>query len=405
MILSLAWKNIWRNKKRSLIIIVATALGLWGSLLSGAIWMGWGESMVDTAINRDLAHIQIHKPGYAQNKEIINYIPDGFRILEETKNLPGVKAVSGRTLVEGMAASPTSTFGVKIVGIVPAQAKTVTDIYKRLIEGEYFTGSGGRNPVVIGRKLADRLGLKLHSKIVLSFQDLDGSLNYAAGKIVGIYKTESGLFDQSNVFMRQADLFRLLNTKPLIHEIAIRAESARIMPQVYAAVKANYPQLAVHTWKELAPEVAYTSTAMEAFTYIFIGIILFALLFGITNTMLMAVIERFRELGVLIAVGMKKGRIFSMILLETILLSITGGVAGIVIGGLSIAYFAHTGIDLSLLASSLETFGVSTTLRPFLPLDMYIALPIMIVITASLSAILPAWKVVHIQPSEAIRMY
>ena len=404
MIISLAWKNIWRNKKRSLIIIVATTLGLWGSLLSGAIWMGWGESMVDTAIDRDLSHIQIHKPGYMQNKEIINYIPDGFQIIKEIQNLPGVKAVSGRTLIEGMAASPTSTFGVKIIGVVPEQAKTVTGIYKRIIEGEYFA-DGKRNPVIIGNKLSVRLGLKLYSKIILSFQNLDGSLNYAAGKIVGIYKTESTMFDQSNVFMRQTDLFRLLDTEPVIHEIAIRAESARILPQVDEIVKANYPQLSVQTWKELAPEVAYASSAMEAFTYIFIGIILFALLFGITNTMLMSVIERFRELGVLIAVGMKKGRVFTMILLETIMLSITGGIAGIIVGGLSIAYLSHVGIDLTSLASGLEMFGTSTSLRPFLPVDMYIALPIMIVVTASLSAVLPAWKVIHIQPSEAIRTY
>ncbi|NOY61200.1 MAG: ABC transporter permease [Calditrichaeota bacterium] len=404
MITSLAWKNIWRNKKRSLIIILATALGLWGCLLAGAIWMGWGESMVDTAIDRDLSNIQIHKKGYTQNKEATNFIPDGFRIIKETQSIAGVKAVSGRTLIDGMASSPISTFGVKIVGIVPAQAKKVTDIYNRLVEGNYFAGNG-RNPIVIGKKLADRLGLKLHSKIVLSFQGLDGSLNYAALRIVGIYKTESSLFDQSNVFMQQADLLRLLNSKPIIHEIAIRTESARIMPQVYDALKTKYAHLAVQTWKELAPEVAFTSAAMESFTYIFLGIILFALLFGITNTMLMAVMERIRELGVLIALGMKKGKVFAMILLETILLSITGGVAGIVIGGLSIAYFSHTGIDLSALASSMETFGTSTLLHPFLPLDMYIALPVMIVITATISAVLPAWKAVHIQPSAAIRTY
>ncbi|HDZ12478.1 MAG TPA: ABC transporter permease [Bacteroidetes bacterium] len=404
MIASLAWKNVWRNKKRSLIIIFATALGLWGSLLAGAIWMGWGESMVNTAIARDLSHIQIHRKGYFQNKEVENYIPNGFNILGELSRIPGIKAVSGRTLVEGMAASPTSTFGVKIVGIVPSQAKKVTDIYNRLTAGNYFAG-GGRNPIVIGKKLADRLGLKLHSKIVLSFQGFGSSLNYAAFRIIGIYKTDSSIFDQSNVFVRQSDLFRILGHTPVIHEIAIRVQSSQIMPQVYNIVQEKYTHLDVQTWEEIAPEVAFTSAAMESFTYIFIGIILFALLFGITNTMLMAVMERVRELGVLIAVGMTKGKVFTMILLETIILSITGGVAGIVIGGLSISYFSRTGIDLSALASSMETFGTSTSLRPFLPLDMYIALPVMIIITAIFSAVLPAWKAINIQPSAAIRTY
>ncbi|GBD97490.1 MAG TPA: ABC transporter permease [Nitrospirae bacterium] len=404
MLLTLAWKNTWRNKKRSFIIILSIALGLWGSLLAGAVWMGWGESMVNTAIERDLSNIQIHKKGYTRNKEITNFIPRGFRILKETQHIPGVKAVSGRTLVEAMAASPTSTFGVKIVGIIPAQAKKVTNIHSLLRQGTYFRGRG-RNPVIIGKKLADRLGLKLHSKIILSFQGMDGSLNYAACRIVGIYKTNSALFDQSNVFMKQPDLFRLLNSKPAIHEIAVRTESSRIMPKVFDALKTKYPGLAVQTWKELAPEVALISAAMESYTYIFLGLILFALLFGITNTMLMAVMKRVREIGVLIAIGMKRGKVFSMILLETVLLSITGGVAGIVTGGLSIAYFSHTGIDLSAFASGMETFGASTMVHPFLPLDMYIALLVMVVATAILSAVLPAWNAIHIQPSEAIRTY
>jgi len=404
MLASLAWKNIWRNKKRSLIIVLAITLGLWGCLLAGAVWMGWGESMVNTAIDRDLAHIQIHKKGFIQNKEITNFIPEGFQILKQTRSIPEVKAVSSRTVVEGMAASPTSTFGVKIVGIVPAEAKEVTDVHKRLIAGKYFEGDS-RNPTVIGKKLADRLNLKLHSKIILSFQAMDGSLVYAACRIVGIYKTESALFDQLNVFVRQNDLFRLLNSEPIIHEIAIRTESSRTMLQVYDVLKVKYSNLSVQTWKELSPEVAVTAAAMESFTYLFLVIILFALLFGITNTMLMAVMERIRELGVLIAVGMKKGKVFAMILLETILLSITGGIAGFAIGGLTIAYFAHAGIDFSAFASSLESFGASTILYPFLPMSMYIALPIMIIVTASLAAALPAWKAIHIQPSSAIRMY
>jgi putative ABC transport system permease protein len=134
MLASLAWKNIWRNKKRSLIIVTAITFGLWGCLLAGAIMMGWGESMVNTAIDRDLAHIQIHKPGFSQDKDITKYIPDGTTILDEIRAFPGVKAVSGRTLVEGMAASPTSTFGVLCTGINPAEAKEVTDIHDLLIE-------------------------------------------------------------------------------------------------------------------------------------------------------------------------------------------------------------------------------------------------------------------------------
>jgi len=399
---SLAWKNIWRSRKRSLIVIVAITFGLWGGLLAGAVMMGWGESMVSTAIDRDLAHIQIHQPHFIRDRDINEYIPDGAAILDQIRSIPGVFAVSGRTVTDGMAASPTSTYGVHIIGVDPQEAQKVTDIKQLLIDGSYFD-NGGKNPIVIGKKLADRLNLKLHSKIVLSLQAMDSSLIYAAFRVNGIFKSESSPFDESHVFVNQADLSRLLGGTTIIHEIAIRTESSKLIPEVMAALQAKYPHLSVQSWKEIAPEIAVTASSMQFWSYIFVGIILMALIFGITNTMLMAVMERTRELGILIAVGMKRGRVFVMILLETIMLSLTGGAGGLVFGATTIYILSHTGINFSAFASSLESFGASTILYPFLPIDMYIALVVMIILAASVAATMPAWKAIHLRPSQAIR--
>jgi putative ABC transport system permease protein len=404
MLIALAWKNIWRNKKRSLIVIIAITFGLWGGLMSGAIMMGMSESMIVTAIERDIAHIQIHKKTYSQNKDVRNYIPDGIGILNQVRENPEVKAASGRTLIYGMAASPASTFGVKIVGIDPQVAEKVTTINKHLIDGAYFPGST-RNPIVLGKKLADRLNLKLKSKIVLSFEGLNGEIVYIACRVVGIYKTESAQFDEMNVFVNQNDLFRILDTEPIIHEIAIRLNQSEALPLVDAQLKEQFKQLKIQNWKELAPDLAFLAETMKSFTYLFVAIILFALLFGITNTMLMSIMDRVRELGVLIAVGMKKFKVFLMILTETIFLSLTGGILGILIGGASIAYFNFAGIDLSAFSASMESFGASTSIFPYLPLAMYIVLTIMIVVAANFAAIMPAWKAIHLQPSEAIRTY
>jgi putative ABC transport system permease protein len=404
MLISLAWKNIWRNKKRSSIIIVAIAFGMWGGLLSGALMMGMGESIVNTAIDRDLSHIQIHEKNFLVEKELTNFIPNAQDVMTQIKSMNGVTAVSGRTLIEGMASSPNSSYGVKIVGINSGNAKMVTNINEKIVEGCYFE-TDYKNQMVIGQKLAKRLNLKLHSKMVLSFQGLDGSIVYIACRIVGIYKSESAMFDEMNVFVEQTDLFRVLNTEPIIHEIAIRTESSKVMPITDEALKAKFPNLAVQSWKEIAPEIAFLSVTMENFTYLFVAIILFALLFGITNTMLMSVVDRIRELGVLIAVGMKKAKVAMMILLETIFLSITGGFLGILMGGLSILYFSFSGINLSAFSSSVESFGTSAILYPFLPAVMYITLTIMIIFAANIAALMPAWKAIHIHPSEAIRTY
>jgi putative ABC transport system permease protein len=401
MILSLAWKNIWRNKKRSLIIVAAITFGLWGGIFSSAIMVGMMESMVNTAISRDLSHIQIHKQDYEKDMDIRNFIPD---VLKITKSVQGVGGASGRTIIAGMAASPSTSFGVKIIGVIPQDSKKVTDIYTTIIEGSYFESSS-RNPILIGSKLANRLNLKLHSKIVLSFQDLKGGIIYAACKVVGIFKTNSSQFDEMNVFVDQTDIFRILETEPIIHEIAIRAETVELIDPIKNELQRRFKNLQIESWNEMSPELAYISQSTGIYMYIFVGIILFALLFGITNTMLMSVVDRIRELGVLIAIGMKKSKIFVMIILESVLLSLTGGFGGIAVGIITNTYYAKHGINLTAISGSLESFGASAILYPFLPALTYIVLTFLIIIAANIAALLPAWKATHLVPSEAIRTY
>jgi ABC-type lipoprotein release transport system permease subunit len=404
MLLSLAWKNVWRNKKRSLIVVVAIAFGLWGGLLSGAVMMGMGESMVNTAIDRDLSHIQIHHKNYIKDKEIVHYISEIGEVTTELSEIEGIAAYSLRTLVMGMASSPASSYGVRIAGIDPDQADDVTTLNEYILEGNYF-GSERRNPIIVGRKLARRLDLNLRSKVVLSFQGLDESIIYMACKVVGIFKTESSQFDERNVYLLQKDLFRILDSEPIYHEIAIRARTSDEVGKIQEDLSQRFPNLDIQTWKQLAPELAFLAQYMKSFTILFVVIILLALVFGITNTMLMDVMERFRELGILISVGMKKIKVFVMILLETVMLSLTGGIIGILIGGGTIYYLSLEGIDLSAIATSLESFGASTLLYPFLPATMYFTLTVLVILAGVFSAMYPAWKAVHLKPAEAVRIY
>jgi putative ABC transport system permease protein len=402
MLFILAWKNIWRNKKRSMIVILAITFGLWGGLFSGSVMMGMGESIVETSIKRNLAHIQLHHRDFKTEKDITLVIPDVQHIIASLQQLPQVTAACGRLIIEGMAASATSNFGVQITGIDPQAETEVTDIHRKLIYGSYFV-AGKKNQVIIGEKLAERLNLRFRSKLVLSFQGLEGEIINYACKVNGIFKTESAQFDQFYLYVPQKDLYRLLSTPPLVHEIAVRLNSASLTEKTKEIIQAQYPSLLVQSWTEIAPELAFLSFTMQSFTYLFVAIILCALLFGITNTMLMSVIDRVREFGVLIAVGMKKSKIFFMILLETVFLSLTGGAGGITIGGLTILYFSKTGIDLSFVAASLESFGASTMLYPYLPYIMYIILTLMIILAANFAAIFPALKAMKLQPAQAIR--
>jgi putative ABC transport system permease protein len=404
MLTQLAWKNIWRNKKRSLVIVMAITLGLCGGLFSGAIMMGMAESMVNSAIDRYLGHIQIHSKEFNEDILISHNLRNINNIRESIQSLDSVAAYSERTIIEGMAQSAASSFSVKIVGVDRVAEKGVTNLNEKVIEGGYLDNSR-KNQILIGKKLAERLNLGLRKKIILTFQNEQGDIIYLACRISGIFKTESSMFDESTVFLKQIDLLRSLKTSELVHEVAIRTTSSKYVDNVASRLKTSLPGLIVQTWEELAPELAFVSTSMQAFTYMFVAIILFALLFGITNNMLMSVMERIRELGILTAVGMNKMRIFLMILLETIFLSLSGGILGMILGGTLIEIFYSNGIDLSSFASGLESFGSGTILYPFLPASMYIGLTIMILFAANIATLLPAWKATHLQPAEAIRTY
>ena len=163
--------------------------------------------------------------------------------------------------------------------------------------------------------------------------------------------------------------------------------------------------LSVKSWKELAPELKLMDEMIGLELNIFLAIILFALLFGITNTMLMSVMERVREFGVLMAIGMKRKKVFSMIILETIMLSFIGGIIGIILASITVAYFGYAGINLSTFTAGFSEWGLSAILYPVLPISFYLSITIMIFFTAVFSAIYPAIKAIRLKPATAIRTF
>lgn len=404
MLLKLAWRNIWRNKKRSLIIVAAIAVGLCCGLFASATMFGMWESMINTTIDRDLGHFQIHTKAFEDEKLITDTIPGFKNILTKLEDYKDVTGVSSRILIEGMASSATISNGVRIIGINPQNEKNVTSIHKQIIKGSYFEEEW-KNQIVIGEKLADNLGIRERSKIVLSFQDIDGSIIYGAFRVSGIYRTESSIFDKSNIFLNEVDLLSLLDSKKFSNEIIVRLSSVQQLDSVYIPVKKIYNNLSVKNWGELAPELKLFYDMMTMQMYIFVGIILFALLFGITNTMLMSVMERIREFGVLMAVGMKRSRLFFMIMLETISLSFIGGIIGLIFALILIEYFGYAGINLSAFTEGLSQWSLGTQLYTYLPFSFYPPLALMILFTSVIAALYPALKAIRLNPATAIRTF
>ncbi len=404
MLFILAWRNIWRNKKRSAIIIAAITAGLSCGLFASAVMYGMYESLINSTIDRELGHIQIHSQKFEEEKILTDTIPEFKSVINEIKKLPDLEGLSTRVIIEGMCSSPTSSGGVRITGIIPEEERNVTTIENKIVEGNYLN-SDGVSEAVVGKKLAEKLNVKLKSKIVLSFQDFDGNIIFGAFRVAGIYKTESSLFDQSVIFINQNELFNLLNSREFSHEIALRLKSFQQIDSVFIKLSQSLPQLSVKDWKLLAPEIKIYYDILDIQLYFFMGIILFALLFGITNTMLMSVIERIREIGILIALGMKRSKIFTMIIIETIALSFVGGFAGLIFGVFVIEIFSSTGINLSAFTEGLSQFSISAMLYPALPWSFYPVITLMILFSAIIAAIYPALKAIRLKPAKAIRTY
>jgi ABC-type lipoprotein release transport system permease subunit len=312
--------------------------------------------------------------------------------------------VSSRITIFSMVASAETASGVKISGITPEDEKLVSNLYAKLVEGNYFEEKR-RNPVILGRKLAEKLKVRLGSKVVLTLQDIDNNITAGAFRIAGIYDTENNIFDESNVFVRDNDLRRLMNLPDQAsHELAILAKDNEDVSAIQNRIKSDFSNIEAMSWTELSPEMNYLNEAMDLFMYIFIIIILFALLFGIINTMLMVVLERVKEIGMLMAIGMNKVRVFLMVVLETVLLSLTGGIVGILLGTMVSKYFETHKIDLSIWGEVYSDLGYDPYVYTSLHVSLLINVTIMVILTGILASLYPAYKALKNDPADALRI-
>lgn len=409
MIFSIAWKNIWRNKPRSLIIILSISLGLLGGIFYLAFANGMAQQQINSAITTFISNIQIHNPKYLVNNEITYTIINPEAKLKTIREMDEVKAVTARLVSQAMASSAITGTGISIDGIDPKEEVTVSDINTKVIEGNFFE-TKLKNPVYIGKKLADKLKIKIHSKLVITIQNVSGDISYGAFRVVGIYKTENSDFDRFNVYVQKKDLADLIGMdESKVNEIAIllkdndQTESIRdeLREKFSEEVKAG--TLTVRSWDEINPILRMLNEMTIQFSMFFVIIILFALSFGIINTMLMAIMERVREIGMLMAIGMNKTKIFLMILLETIFLSVTGGILGLLLSFITIKITGNIGIDLSFVGEGLNALGYSAFVYPELDNEYYLLIVILVIVTALFASVLPARKALKFNPAEAVR--
>jgi putative ABC transport system permease protein len=271
------------------------------------------------------------------------------------------------------------------------------------VEGSYFD-EGGRNPILIGKALAEKTKLQERSRVVLTFQNLDGELVSASFRVAGIFRTANSMLDDMNVYVLQSDLNDYVGHEMVINEIAMIAHDLDHINDIRDTYLSSYPGLTIRTWAELSPELSFIQEIGQSMLLVILVIILFALAFGLVNTMLMSVYERVRELGMLMAVGMNRRKVFGMIMLETAFLTFLGAFGGMVLGIISNTITGHTGLDLAVVGGdSLGDFGYPTMVYPYLGAEFYVMLTALVIIMVFITAIFPAVKALRLKPAEAVR--
>mgnify|MGYP000554312362 CR=1 FL=1 len=400
ILLKVAWKNIWRNKVRSLVVISAICLGLWAGVFGSAFVQGMMKSKIEAVIHTEISHIQFHAPGFRDEFNGKLFIPNSTNIAEKLANDNEIEAVSERVISMGMLASANKNSALRLVGINPSDEKKVTNIHTKLVEGSYFE-TNKKRPIVISKKTADDFKIKLNSKVVFTMQDVHGVIKHASFRVVGIYQTSNNMYDKMTAFVDISQLKKLYELENGSHEIAVWLKDHDQAEIKAKGFQENYQTLEVKPWMDLSSGMRMMIEAFDVYLYFIVGIILFALLFSILNTMLMAVLERVREIGMLMAIGMAKKKVFIMIMYETVFMTMIGVPIGFLLSWISIQYTGSHGIDLS--GAAYENQGFESIIYPYLEAQSYVEVTIMVLIMSIAAAIYPALKALKLRPVEAIR--
>lgn len=401
-LITIAWRNIWRHPARSGVLLAAVTVGLWAALLM----VGWANGLLqqrlDTMIEREVTHVQIHHPDFLAEGHAWNTIPSYDALHTWLTEHPDVVSHTWRTITDGMLQSPVKTSGVRIRGIHTESETRTTRFHENLTEGEYLDAAM-RNPVLLGRTLAREHHMQTGDRIVLTFETTDGELTSASFNIVGLFESASSEYDRRNILVRAEDLADLLAGEPVYHEVGIMLREVELAEPMAAELNSRFEGIHAQTWREISPELGLIVTMGGVMVIYLTLIFMIALGFGILNTMLMALFERMREIGMLLSIGMSKLRVFAMIMLEACILTLSGALGGMLLGWVSIMRLSQTGINLEMFAEGAAMIGFDYLIYPFMSGEDYLTMFIIVFTITLLASLYPALKAIRIHPLEAAK--
>ncbi len=400
----LSWRNIWRHRRRSIVVISSIAIGIVGMLVSMAFMNSLGAQMIDNTISTSIGHIAIHKKGFQENAKLeLNFNPDKKIIKAVSES---AFSYAPKVKIQGMVRSSETARGVMIIGIDPAREKTVSNIYKYTSSenGSKYLDNPDENSILISKSMAKKLDLIIGDKLVLMLQDKHNEISGEGLVVKGIFESPFETLDKFVVYVGIKKLQKITGIGNNISEITILLKDKNIVDPVKNTLISGIgnPGLEILTWKDMAPDVVSAVKLFDQMMYIFFMIIFVTVIFSVANILIMSIMERFHEIGVMKSIGTRPSRIFFMIMFEALNLCLAGLAFGFFVSAIVIGIMYYTGLDLSIFAESMRVYGSGSILYPYVKVMDIIISFVIVIITAVTAALYPAIKAARIKPLEAL---
>ena len=398
LLVQLSWRNLWRHRRRTLILITTICVAVGSVLVLNALLRGMQMSMVETAIDNLNGHFKVVAPGYLDDpgiKKSFRFEPSGHPELASY----GIRGWTSRVRVPAVIRSERETRGVQFVGVVPG-SENISFLGDVEIDGEYLSGSDDRR-ILVGHALAQQLETGVGRRVVLITQGVDGGNRESGYRIAGVYDAVGTGIEKAFVFTGITSVQELLAIDA-VTEVSVRLTEGVQEPPVLHRLTRTFTDLDVRTWQDLEPQAAMMHEMADATVSIWFLIVMGALIFGLVNTLVTAVMERIRELGMLRAIGMGRGAVIAQVVIESMITMAIGISVGVVLGLLGYLWLAD-GIDLSAFSEGLELTGIRPELVPRLwAQDVALVVGLSLAL-GFLASIYPAQRAVRIQPLDAMR--
>jgi ABC-type lipoprotein release transport system permease subunit len=402
--LKMAWRNMWRNWRRTAIALVAIILGLILLLLFDSFIKGSDQAIFGNAVRVYGGNIQVHTPGFRDKARRLPLLPlaDAEAVVQAARAEPTVVAAAKRINTGGLITSGDDSHAVVITAIEPEVEAAISLQASNIADGRFLLEDEG-DAVFIGKGLAELLGVGVGDRVTLLGHSKHETMRQRSMTIVGIYDLGSPDLEKGTVFITLAEAQNLYNLRDSATEVAVSLQDITHEDQVLPSLQAALPGYEVDSWRTLRPEITETLATKQVFVTIFGLVVVLIASIGILNLQLMAVFERTREMGVLAALGMKRRQILALFLLEGTLIGAIGAVIGCLLGAAAVYALGQVGIDLGFSGGMGEvTALMGDRLRPSLTATDVIRDGIIVVFVAALASLYPAWQAAHKEPAEAL---